>query len=193
MPDGTPLSDLYLGVDVGRNKDLTVMWLFEKVTSVLFTRKIIELQGKTFSEQEGELYGLLDCSNVRRCGIDATGLGMQFAERAAQKYGKYRVEEVRFTAPVKEALAYPVRAAFEDKGIRIPMRDRVRADLRAIKKTTTAAGNIRFDADRSENGHADRFWALALAVSEATNTSSTTGLIDHYRVMSEQRKAADAA
>ena len=28
----------------------------------------------------------------------------------------------------------------------------------------TAAGNIRFSADRSENGHSDRFWALALAL-----------------------------
>ena len=27
----------------------------------------------------------------------------------------------------------------------------------------TAANNIRLDADRDERGHADRFWALALA------------------------------
>ena len=28
----------------------------------------------------------------------------------------------------------------------------------------TAAGNIRFTADRGENGHSDRFWAGALAL-----------------------------
>ena len=41
-----------------------------------------------------------------------------------------------------------MRMGFEDKSIRIPKDDEVRADLRSIKKTTTAAGNIRFEADR---------------------------------------------
>jgi phage FluMu gp28-like protein len=99
--------------------------------------------------------------------MDSTGLGMQFAERAQEKYGAYKVEAVRFTNAVKEELAYPVRAAFEDKAIRIPYDDKIRADLRAIKKTTTGAGNLRFDSDRSEDGHSDRFWALALAIHAA--------------------------
>ena len=59
---------------------------------------------------------------------------------------------------------YPFRAAFEDLNIRIPSDPQLRADLRAIKKETTAAGNIRFSADRGENGHSDRFWAGALAI-----------------------------
>ena len=101
---------------------------------------------------------------VRRCCIDATGLGMQLAERAADRFGTWRVESVMFSSGVKEALAYPVKAAFEDKNIRIPFDRALRADLRAIRKETTAAGNIRFSADRGENGHSDRFWALALAL-----------------------------
>jgi phage FluMu gp28-like protein len=56
-----------------------------------------------------------------------------------------------------------VRSAFEDKSLRIPCHPKIRADLRAIKKETTAAGNLRFTADRGRNGHSDRFWALALA------------------------------
>ena len=47
-------------------------------------------------------------------------------------------------------------------------RDAIRADLRSIRKTTTAAGNIRFEADRGPGGHADRFWALALALHAAS-------------------------
>ena len=101
---------------------------------------------------------------MRRCCIDATGIGTQFAERAGQRFGAYRVEGVKFTGPVKEELAYPLRAAFEDANIRIPFDKNLRADLRSIKKLTTASGNVRFDADRGPNGHADRFWALALAI-----------------------------
>jgi len=39
----------------------------------------------------------------------------------------------------------------------------MRDDFHAIKKTTTAAGNVRFDAERSDIGHSDRFWAKSLA------------------------------
>ena len=39
----------------------------------------------------------------------------------------------------------------------------VREDLHSVRKVVTAANNIRLDADRDERGHADRFWALALA------------------------------
>ena len=155
---------LYIGVDVGRDHDLTVIWLTEKVGGVHFTRRVICMQNRTFDEQEKELYPLLALPQVRRCCIDNTGLGRQFAERAQQRFGTYKVEAVNFTQPVKEELAYPVRAAFEDKSVRIPNDDFIRADLRAVKKETTAAGNIRFTADRGKNGHADRFWALALGL-----------------------------
>lgn len=162
MPDGRKPTELYVGVDVGRARDLTVFWVLERIGSMKFTRKVVTLHNMPFSAQEAVLYALLSLPAVRRCCIDDTGLGMQFAERAQEKFGEYKVEAVRFTAQVKEALAYPVRAAFEDKAVRIPRDDQVRADLRGIKKTTTAAGNIRFDGDRSQ-GHQDRFWALALA------------------------------
>ena len=157
-------SPLYLGVDVGRDHDLTVFWLLEKYGGVYYTRRLIELRDLPFDEQERQLYDLLALPQLRRCCIDATGLGRQFAERAQQRFGTYRVEQVQFSGPVKEELAYPVRSAFEDRTLRIPQNDFVRADLRAVKKETTAAGNIRFTADRGKNGHADRFWALALAL-----------------------------
>jgi len=162
-PDGRKTRDLYVGVDVGRKHDLTVIWVLEPVAGMMLTRLVYEMHNVPFSGQEEILYPLLALPQVRRCCIDDTGLGMQFSERAKQKYGEYKVEGVRFTAPVKEALAYPVRAAFEDKNLRIPKDDKIRADLRGIRKITTAAGNLRFEADTGPDGHSDRFWALALA------------------------------
>jgi len=167
-----PGAELYMGVDVGRKNDLTVFWVVERTGGMMLTRRIDTLQNKPFDEQEDSLYALLALPEIRRCCIDDTGLGMQFAERAQKKFGTYRVEKVRFTAQVKEHLAYPVRSACEDKSLRIPRDDAIRADLRAIRKTTTAAGNLRFEADRGPEGHADRFWALALAV----HAAATVGL-----------------
>lgn len=155
-------SPLFIGVDVGREHDLTVIWVAEKLGDVYYTRRVITLKGETFDAQEHALYQLIQLPQVRRVCIDASGIGKQFAERAAQRFGKYKVEGITFTAGVKEELAYPLRAAFEDKSLRIPNDPLIRADLRAIRKETTASGNIRFTADRGKNGHSDRFWALAL-------------------------------
>jgi phage FluMu gp28-like protein len=155
---------LFVGVDVGRDHDLTVIWVFEKVAGVFFTRRVIELKAQTFEAQERELGLVLSLPGVRRCCIDSTGIGRQFAERAQKRFGTYKVEQVHFTGPVKEELAFPLRAAFEDKALRLPRSEALMTDLRSIRKETTAAGNIRFGADRGKNGHADRFWALALAL-----------------------------
>jgi phage FluMu gp28-like protein len=83
------------------------------------------------------------------------------------------VEGVTFTPKVKEALAYPVRSRMEDRGLRIPYDPVIRADLRSVTKQTTEAGNIRFTAERTPDGHADRFWALALAVHAASAADSS--------------------
>lgn len=155
--------DLYLGVDIGRVHDLTVFWTAEKVADTYYTRSTIEMQNATFDAQEQVFYELLELPNVRRACVDNTGIGRQFAERAAKKYGR-RVEPVNFTAQVKESLAYPLKAALEDRTFRIPDEPKVFADFRAIRKTTTSAGNIRFEGERTKDGHSDRFWAAALCL-----------------------------
>jgi phage FluMu gp28-like protein len=183
----TPLEDctgeIYVGVDVGRTKDLTVIWVMEKIGGTYFTRLIAEMQNETFAAQEDRLYRILETPGLRRCCIDATGIGMQFAERAGKRFG-HKVEGIRFTGPVKEELAYPLRAAFEDKRVKIPEDKNIRADLRSIRKETTAAGNTRFAAERGVNGHADRFWALALAIHAGKNVSAP---VEYEPVESDRR------
>ena len=62
---------------------------------------------------------------------------------------------------MKEELAFDLRMAFEDRGLRINPDPKLRADLRSVKKTVASSGNIRFLADDDES-HGDRFWAMAL-------------------------------
>ena len=163
LSDLSDCKELYVGVDIGRRHDLTVIWANSYEGERHLCRRLICLQNMKFSAQRDILFPILALPNMRRCCIDGSGLGMQLAEEAQDAFGTYRVESVNFTGPVKEALAYPFRALFEDLNIRIPNDKFLRSDLRAIKKEVTAAGNIRFAADRGKNGHADRFWAGALA------------------------------
>ena len=152
---------LYCGVDIGRKKDLTVLWVVEKLGDVLYTRHVESLEKMRKSDQEKILYPWFAICD--RICIDATGLGIGWSDDAQDKYGENRVEAVTFTGQVKEALAYPLKGAMEDRTLRIPEDPVIRADLRKVQKTVTAAGNIRFVAESTADGHADRFWALALA------------------------------
>ena len=163
--------DFYVGVDIGRRKDLTVIWVLEKIENIKYTRLVIELAKMPFHKQEEILHEILSHKLFRRDCQDDTGIGMQMAENAQVKFGKFRVEGVTFTNKVKEDLAYRLRTEFENKTVFIPNRHEIREDLHSVRRITTASNNIRFDADRSDNGHADRFWALALALHAADNGS----------------------
>ncbi len=167
---------LYGGVDIGRDHDLTVIWFFALMMGVMFPVLVIELEKVEFSRQEKELYDILALPTMCRTRIDNTGIGKQFAERAQQKFGQYRIEAVTFTSRIKEELAFPVRSAFEDRSLRIFDDDLIRADLRAIKKQTVG-GNIRFGSDRGKNGHADRFWACALALGAKTVNQGPVSIV----------------
>ncbi len=157
---------LYAGLDIGRKRDLTVLWILEDVGGVLYTRKVIKLKNMSKPDQEKILWPWLEV--VSRCCIDYTALGIGWGDDAQRKFGQYKIETVTFTPHVKEMLAYPLRGRMEDRKLYIPCDPEIRADLRAVTKETTAAGNIRFTAERNHDNHADRFWALALAVHAAS-------------------------
>jgi phage FluMu gp28-like protein len=150
----------YVGMDVARKDNLCVIDVGEKIGDVMWDRMRIELKDKSFSEIEFELYRLLNLRQVKRACIDATGMGMQLAERAREQFG-WKVEPVTFTPAVKEELAFGLRRDFEDRKIRIVRDENLRSDLRALRKDVTASGNIRF-AGEVENSHCDRTWAKAL-------------------------------
>ncbi len=99
---------------------------------------------------------------VRRACIDATGMGAPLAEALAREFG-HRVEPVVFTAAVKEDLAFRTKRRMEARLTLLPDTREIRRAFSAVKKIVTPSGNLRFDAERTEAGHADEFWAKALA------------------------------
>ena len=151
---------LYLGVDIGRKHDLTVLDLGELIGEVMHDRVRLVLENMPFAEQEQHLWGLLALPNLQRACLDATGLGMALAERARNQFG-WKVEPVTFTAPLKEKLAFDLRADLEQRRVRLARDPRLRSDLCGVRKEVTLSGNLRFSGEAAD-GHCDRFWALAL-------------------------------
>ncbi len=165
--------DLFIGVDIGRLRDLTVVWVLAITGDVLLTVGLFELSAAPFRAQQAMLHELLSLRCVRRCCIDASGLGMQLAEELLTRFGKHRVHPVTFTSSIKSALAGDLRIAVENHRIRIPNRDAVINDWHSVERSMTSSGHFRISAPRQEGSHADRFWAAALAVRAAHDAHAT--------------------
>ncbi len=162
--------ELFVGVDVGRVRDLTVLWVLASDEDVLSTVAIFEMSNAPFRAQFDLLSELLSIGRVRRCSIDAGGLGMQLAEQAVERFGGHRVEAVTFTVALKSQIASGLRIHVESRRIRIPSDDRILNDWHSVERTMTESGHFRLSAPRREGSHADRFWAAALAVHAADVT-----------------------
>ena len=158
----------YLGNDIARRNDLWVAWVLERVGDVLWTREVSVLRRATFAEQDAEIDRLMNRYRVVKLTADQTGMGERSVEIYQGKYGRSKVEGILFTNQNKQGLALLGKAAFENRSVRVPDSPEVRDDLYKLKRSVTAAGSIRFDAERDESGHADRAWALFLALNAAS-------------------------
>lgn len=156
--------EMFMGVDIGRVRDLTVMWVLAREGDLLATVAIFELSAAPFRRQYDLLAALLKMRRIRRCCMDAGGLGMQLAEQAVEAFGGHRVEAVTLTTNSKSQIASGLRIAVESGRIIIPCDERIRNDWHSVERTVTSAGHFRLSAPRREGSHADRFWAAALAV-----------------------------
>jgi phage FluMu gp28-like protein len=158
--------DYFAGWDVARWSDLSVFVVCERVGDVLWLRVLEEYRRTPFRSQLESVRGLIRRLDIRRLCIDATGLGEMPAEQLETEWGKYRIERVKFTTDTKAVLAGDLRKTFEDRAVRIPRIEPLRRDLHSVRRGFTATGLGRFEGGYG-GGHADRFWALALAIAAA--------------------------
>lgn len=184
--------DLFFGLDVGRNRDLSFLPVLEKLGNSRRVIAALRMQGMRLPAQQAQLD--LVCALPKfRCGcVDMTGIGLGLCEYAQEKWGDYRVRGVNFsstepisdkiraegrkteTARVTEIMATDLLATFEDRSIElhIELDSDARDDLRKPEKITSPGGRVSIAATRDEAGHADHFWGLALAVRASMDNSA---------------------
>ena len=157
----------FIGNDIARSKHLWVASALELVADVAWAREIAILRNERFAVHDEVLDEMVERYRAVRIAMDQTGMGMKPVEDAQGRYGELRVEGVMFSPATKLAMATALRRRFEDRTIRIPQGDvALRADLHSVQKIAGPTG-IRLLADDKVDGHADRFWALALAAGAA--------------------------
>jgi phage FluMu gp28-like protein len=164
--DPADAAPLYVGMDVGRSKDLSVIIVGARRGDTLHVNRVELLPRMPFAEQLAVLSGILSDPRVARCCIDATGIGAMLAEEAGRKFSC--VEGVVFTSSSKGEMYQAMRRCFDDRTVRIPVSRDLREDLHAVERNVSGSGNISYSAARTADGHSDRASALALMIRAAS-------------------------
>lgn len=185
--------EYYGGLDIGRTADLTALVIGRLCPDGIIRTQAIHTCKRTSQEALDALvaYGFAKYSLKRLC-VDSSGLGAFPAEAMQKKFGRMRVEPVVFTQNVKEDLATTLFQFVTARELLLPLTDEalpdgepgaaeaLRQDIASIKREITSAGNVRYDAPHTDEGHADRAWALALML-HATGKKPSTKYVDTTR------------
>lgn len=124
------------GEDFGRTGDLTIISAIEEGRDLISRVRLqVELSNCPFTQQEQILFYIVSRLPRFRFGaLDARGNGQFLAERAAQKFGQTRIEQVMLSDPFYLANMPKFKSALQDGEFTdIPKDAQVRDDLRAIK------------------------------------------------------------
>ena len=163
---------LFLGFDVGREHDASVIFLIGRMPDGKkrdFAR--IEMRNTPFKEQYETVLKAYRELPIFRGRMDSTGIGYQLGEDLHKILGD-RLERVMFSAEEKEIMAIDVKRGLEQREFLLSNDKEFHRQIHSIKRTSNGGKYFRYDAERNEKGHADSFWAWALANS-AVNITDT--------------------
>ena len=150
------------GIDVGRKHDTTEFFVVGKsTTGQRPLRFAVTLRKTAYDDQEACLADLISALPMTSVLVDQNGIGAQLAENLSRTG---RAQGVDFTNANKELWAVEARVQCERGNAPIPQDRELAYQIHSIKKLVTAAKNVTFDAERNASGHADKFWAWALAL-----------------------------
>jgi phage FluMu gp28-like protein len=158
-----------MGIDFARKRDLSVAWTDELVGDVTQCREVLEMRGLATPDQVELLRPRI--RGARRVCLDYTGSGVGMGDYLVKEFGEYnpgknqfgKIELCTFTNTLKVELFSKLKMVFEQRRTRIPVSRIVREDLHSVQRVTSSSGAVTYRAPHSEDGHADRCTAKALA------------------------------
>lgn len=185
---------VFIGWDYARKRDLSVPWVFEKVGDSLISRELQEFRGMSTPDQIEAMDSRIRAA--KRVCVDYTGAGIGLGDELVRRHSEWnpkehkfgKIELVNFTQTLKLELFPPLRVAFEKRAVRIPSNRTIREDLHAMQRVTTANGSVTYRAPNTDDGHADRTVALALAL-RAAGTGSDGCITEPEKIYTAARVA----
>ena len=198
--------DLYVGNDIGRERDLSVVTVLEKIGQLKRVVGMLRMAGMRLPAQQAQCETVCRLPKFRAYEGDMTGLGLGLVEYLQDAIGQWQIRGVNFattepmtdrirsegrkgeTARVTEIMATEMLSCFEDRSIEIPADADLRDDLVKPEKITSPGGRVSIAATRDEAGHADHFWSIALALRAAAGAAGPFRAARVERVARSARK-----
>lgn len=157
------------GVDIGRKHDLTALITLEKKEGKYYANYKRTMKDAEYDEQKNFMRYILNNARFDNFWVDASGIGNDIAETLRKEF---RVSSLIFNNENKQELVTNLKNMMQQGKIKFPNDTQLINSIRAIQRQYTANNFIRFDAPRDiETGHADLFFALALAVYKQNKTN----------------------
>ena len=157
------------GYDVGRTRNTSELYLVGISTLKSYPLRLaITLDNCDFDNQLDVLVKAMESLPILKILIDQNGIGRNLAESVEKRF-PIKAEGVDFTNPNKRLWATDGKMLFQQRRAPIPADRDLAYQIHSIKRKITAAKNMVFDTEKNEKHHADKFWALMLALASATN------------------------
>ena len=158
-----------MGIDFARKRDLSVAWTDEIVGDITQCREVLEMRDLSTPDQVELLRPRIRAA--RRVCLDYTGPGVGMGDYLVKEFGEYnpdkdqfgKIELCTFSNTLKVEIFSKLKMVFEQRRTRIPVSRVVREDLHSVQRMTSHSGTVTYRAPHSEDGHADRCTAKALA------------------------------
>ena len=167
----------YAGIDVGRNRDLTVFWVVEDMSTsshpLLVTRCVEVIKRERFSVQEKQLAKWIQKWKPRKCLIDGTNVGEGLAEALEERFNCCeKIKITRTTRPVwiSNLIAFTKR---QNTCLHVPDTNEIWEDFLSVERYINKEGKEDFFIpSHKERGHGDRFMSLVLCLQAFTSQRS---------------------
>lgn len=180
----TAYGDLFVGIDVGRTNDLTVVWVLERgyvgkkanpnlldhLRDVYRTVAVVAMKNTDFPKQLARIRELLANQTVSKMLVDMGSVGRGLAEDLVREFGEQICEPYAVTATRKGQALEKARQFVQQRRISLPPDDACKASFLAVHKAVTEKGNVTYDG-RTSNDHCDFPMACGLAL-EATGAAT---------------------
>jgi len=181
--NGGARGTLVMGIDFARKRDLSVAWTDELVGDVSQAREVLEMRAMSTPDQIELLRPRI--KKCQRVCLDYTGPGVGMGDYLVKEFGEWnpdqhrggKIELVTFNNTNKVELFTKLRMVFEQGKTRVPINRAIREDLHSIQRVVSPQGNITYRAPHTDDGHADRCTAKALAEKARTATESGIGAL----------------
>lgn len=154
----------YLGYDVGRSKDLSVLIIVNVKDEIVTVEHVETYRNMPYRQQMECLERAIATFAPSAGHVDATGIGSMLAEEVQAKHP--RIKPFLFNSSSKTSTYDRLRKTLQSRQLLIKkdFYEQTMSDMLGVKRMIGSTGKVSYSALHTTDGHSDITSALALAV-----------------------------